>query len=321
MEYILTWSNGIGRVSAGEFLYDLTEKPNVGFEFDALYFETPGDMYMKVIGTAQAELTEQERKLCQKFCDDYYESDEFKVFGIDPELKILKGFMTRGECKAQGLEEVIDTAFPEFPLVKRVGDKWERVVAVISEKGKLVLLPDGDHPAFNFFFTEEEWNAFPKPSYIDETFDFKTNTWIDTRNLEQTKSNARLYLKNILTSKYQEFNLAGGIEDLVLYLIQAMEASVYNLNNDSTTPFVDSVVANMTDETKDGFMQRINKHYAPEYLATLGAIHGKMMQKLDELSACNTLEEVDALVSAYDDTDTNRIWRRPVNVDPYATAD
>ena len=319
MEYILTWSNGIGRVSAGDFLYDITEKPNVGFAFDNLYFETPTSMHMKVLQDTQLALTEQEQKLCKQYCENYYNSDEFKVFALDPDLKILKGFMTRGECKANGYEEVIDTVFPEYPLVKRVNDKWERVVAVISQNGKLVLLPEGDHPAFNFFFTQEEWDKFQKPTYIDEVFDFKEEKWVDDRKLDETKETAKLWIKNIFHRQYDKYKLETAYMDLILYLIQSRELSTYENDKTASTPFVDSAVLQMKNETKDGFMERIYKHYEEDYLVELGEIHGKMMQKLDEINMCTTVAEVDNLMRQYNDEATNTIWRRPVNVDPYAS--
>lgn len=320
MEYIVAWSNGIGRVSAGEFLYDIVDKPELGFAYDSVYFETPTNMSMKIVDGEQHQLTDDEVVLCKQFCDTYYASDEFKVFAIDPELRILKGFMSRGECTEQGLEEVIDTEFPEYPLVKRVGDKWERVVAVITESGKLVLLPDGDNPKFNFFFTEEEWKDFPKPTYTDEVFNFQTRTWEDSRKLDTMKTNAAQRIRQLMSTKYNQFNLVSGMEDLVLYLIQAMEASSYNLDSESATPFVDSVVSNMSNETKENFMQRINKHYDPEYLATLGAIHGQMMQALDSVASCNSLQELDAMMAAYENEYESFTWRRKANVDPYASA-
>ena len=37
-DYTLTWSNGRGSVSSGDYLFDVDEKPDAGFEFDALYY-------------------------------------------------------------------------------------------------------------------------------------------------------------------------------------------------------------------------------------------------------------------------------------------
>ena len=59
-DYTLTWSNGRGSVSSGDYLFDVDEKPDAGFAFDALYYETPTGLAFKVTDEEQQPLSAQE---------------------------------------------------------------------------------------------------------------------------------------------------------------------------------------------------------------------------------------------------------------------
>lgn len=322
-DYIVNWSNGIGKISAGIYLYDITEKPDIGFEFDSLYYETPTNMCMKIVDGVQIRLSEEEQMLCREYCESFYMSDDFNVIAIDPELRIFKGFMKRSECKKQGLEEADEhLGIPDFPLAKLVDGKWDRVVAVITEKGKLVLLPDGDNPKFNFFFTESEWCAQTKPKYASDVYDFKDMMWKDGRGFDSTKSNAEYIIRDISFRKYHDFNIANYVIDAVLYIYQIMEAQKYTSDRDSSTPFIDSAVDAMENTTtKDELVQRILGKYEPEYLKKLGKIHGKMIMQLDKISQCKTIEEIDIVMKEIlaDEKSGNYTWLVPAKTDPYLT--
>lgn len=323
-DYILNWSDGIGRVSAGSYLYDVTEKPEVGFDFDALYFETPTNMNMKIIGGEQFVLTEEEQQKCKAYCDAFYQSDDFKVLAIEPELKIFKGFMKRGECRTAGYEEVnpeLGLSIPNWSVAKLVNNEWKRVVACITEEGRLVLLPGGDNPKYNFFFTEEEWAEQPKPEFASDLFDFKDKVWKDARKFNDSMNRATSIVRNMASREYDEFNIAYNIVDPVLYIYQVLEADKYVQNKESSTPFVDASVAAVGEPTtKEEFVNRILGKYDPEYLTKLGAIHGKMIKVLDQLSQCETVADIDTIMEPIlaNQTGYNK-WKIPAVVDPYAS--
>lgn len=320
MDYILNWSDGIGRVSAGNYLYDIIGKPVVGFEFDALYYETPTSIAIKILNGEQSVLTETEQVKCRQYCDTFKNSDDYKVLAIDPELKIFKGLMSRGECKEHGYEEVPESfglELPHYPLVKLVDGKWERVVACITEKGKLALLPAYDDPAYNFFFTEKEWEAQPKPSYIYEEYNFATHAWEDARKIDSSKTRARIIVQNLKNKELDEFNLTTDMNDPVLYIVQAIEAFNYKDNNNADTPFIDSVVDNVQDETRESFISKVLSHYDPEYLRKLGSIHGKYRQLLNNIDKCTTMDELDSIMDNIE-SDKHTNWKIPATVNPYA---
>lgn len=316
MDYILTWSDGIGRVSAGNYLYDVLEKPALGFDFDAIYYETPTNMHIKILNGAQTNLSNSEILKCREYCDSFHLSDDFKVMTIDPEFKIYKGIMTRRECKEQGLEEISESLGltpPDFPLSKLVNNTWERVVACITEEGRLVLLPAEDNPKFNFFFTEEEWDNFDKPSFTSDLFNFKTNKWEDARDFSGSISRAEAIVRNIASREYDQFKITHTLVDPVLYLYQYIEANAYKNDISTATPFIDAVVSCLDDETKDSFVKRILGKYDSSYLTTLGSIHGKMQKTLDAISNCTDLKSLDSIMIPFSEEHSIQ-WKIPYTI-------
>ena len=319
MDFIITWSDGLGRVGTGEYLYDIVEKPSLGFEFDAIYFETPTKMFVKLINGKQQPLTEEEISKCTTFCEDFYNSDSYPVHAIDPDLHTWVGFMPRGELKRQGLEEAVGATFPDEPYAKWYNGHWERVVAAIDELGGLWLLPQADNKRFNFVFTELEWAAFPKPSYDDEKYDFKTKSWNDTREFTSSLKLAKDKVRASFLSTFRDENLVHYEIDPVMYLIQYKEAMEYKSNKECSTPFIDAVISH-TNDSKEAFVKRIMNHYAEDLLTRLGHKHGEQQSLLDKLSATSSLEELDAIALPLF-ANTKHPWRRPMKVQPYATAD
>ena len=317
MEFFITWSDGLGRVGTDSFMYDITEKPEVGFDFDVLYYETPTNLFFKVFEGANLSLTEDEKKACEEYCKDFYNSDAYMIHAIDSDLLTYAGYMARGAAKRNGLTEAIGATFPDYSFCKWINGKWDRVVAAIGEDGSLYLLPTADDQRFNFVFTESEWNQFPHPEYDDEKYNFMTKQWEDTRSFSVTQGFAKervraKYLKGFRDEKLVHFEV-----DTLLYLIQVLEASTWLTNKEAKTPFVEAVIAQNGD-TKEHFMHRILQHYDTEHLTHLGTMHGEQYAILDKISACTTLEELDAIMFPIFEG-SEYPWRRPMKVDPYAT--
>lgn len=318
MDYIITWSDGLGRVGTGAYLYDIMEKPSLSFQFDVLYYETPTNMYFKVLDGEQFELTEEEKEACANYCVNFYESDAYMIHAIDADLHTYAGYIPRGEAKRNGLIEAVGATFPDYPFSKWSNNKWERVAAAIDEEGSLYLLPAQDNIKFNFVFTEREWARFPKPSYTDEKYDFKDKVWKDARTLTVTKAHAKERIRASYLSSFRSKDLVHYEIDAILYIIQAFESMAWKENNSVPTPFVDAVIAE-NGNTKEEFMSRILSHYEPEYLTELGTIHGKQYKLLDQIEACTTLEEVDSIMFVAMEGATHP-WRKPMKVDPYASS-
>ena len=312
MNFTITWSDGVGRVGTSEYLYDIIEKPSLNFPFDALYYETATNMYIKVYNKTQYTLSVAEKKMCETYCTNFMKSDEYMIYAIDPDLKIFEGFMTRGQAKAAGLEEAVEARMPDHPMSKWDGNQWERIVAAIDETGRLYLLPSNDRLIYNFFFTEEEWKVFPKPTYDDEIFDFKTNTWKDNRSLDSSKGLAEEKIRADFLKHLSKYNLVHYESDPVMYMIQIREID----NPTGEHPFLDAMAKEMNVSVED-VMTRVKSHYSSELLAELGSIHGKMYAAIDGVRNASSLSELDAIMLPLF-RDTSYPWRRPMRIDPYA---
>lgn len=313
MDFIITWSDGVGRVGTSEFLYDIIKKPSLNFPFDALYYETATNMYIKVYNKTQYTLSTAEKNMCEAYCKDFMNSDEYMIYAIDPDLKVFEGFMTRGQAKAAGLEEAVEARMPDHPMSKWDGKQWNRVVAAIDETGKLYLLPTQDNLKFNFMFTEKEWSSFVKPVYDDEIYDFATSTWKDNRNLESSKKLAEQKVRAYFLTDFNKYNLVNFEIDPVIYMIQLKE-----IMSSTTTPFISAMAKEMGIE-EEAAKKRVENHYAEDLLTELGTLHGKMYKTIDSIRSSNTLEDLDAVMIPMF-KDSSYPWRRPMRIDPYAPA-
>ena len=311
MNFTITWSDGVGRVGTSEYLYDIIEKPSLNFPFDALYYETATNMYIKVYNKTQYTLSVAEKKMCETYCTNFIKSDEYMIYAIDPDLKIFEGFMTRGQAKAAGLEEAVEARMPDHPMSKWDGNQWERIVAAIDETGRLYLLPSQDNMKFNFVFTEKEWGSFIKPVYDDEVYDFATSTWKDNRNLDSSKKLAEQKVRANFLSDFNKYNLVHFEIDPVIYMIQLKE-----IMSSGNSPFINAMSKEM-GITEDEAKNRVENHYAEDLLTELGTLHGKMYKTIDSIRTSNTLEELDAIMIPMF-KDSIYPWRRPMRIDPYA---
>ena len=314
MDFIITWSNGVGRVGTSQYLYDVIEKPSLDFAFDSLYYETATALYIKVLKGTQYTLTDSEKRVCAKYCDDFKNSDEYMIYAYDPDLLIFKGFMPRGKATAAGYHEAVDATMPDHIMSKWVNGSWKRIVAAIDETGRLYLLPSNDRLIYNFFFTDEEWKAFPKPTYDDEIFDFKTNTWKDNRSLDSSKALAEEKIRADFLKHLSKYNLVHYESDPVMYMIQIREID----NPNGEHPFLDAMAKEMKVSVED-VITRVKRHYSSELLTELGSIHGKMYASIDGVRNASSLSELDSIMLPLF-KDTNYPWRRPMRIDPYASS-
>lgn len=312
MSYVLTWSDGVGRVGTNTYLYDVTVKPTLDFAYDALYYETSTSLYIKVLNDNQKDLTDEEKELCLAYCKAFEESDEYICVAIDPDLKLYEGYMPRGEAKDKGLEVVAGAVPPDHPMSKWDGNQWRKIVAAIDEDGKLYLLPAQDNLKYNFVFTEKEWDAFPHPTYDDELYDFQSNEWKDARSLSGSKTLAEQRVRALYLQDFRNYQLVHFEIDPIIDMIQLKE-----LLHQDDTPFVDAMAAEMGSD-KTTILSRIQAHYAEDFLTDLGTLHGKMYKAIDGVRAAETLEALD-LVMLPLFANTKYPWRRPAKVVPYAS--
>lgn len=302
MDYILTWSNGIGKVSSGEYLFDMTEKPVLPFDFDALYYETPTNVSFKVLGDQQLALTEDEQLVCQTYCTNFLDAADYPVHAYETESGLYRDVMMKSKAIEKGYSYVIGDA-PDHPVSKRVNDEWVRIAALIRSNGSYVLMPDSVCDACVLFFTAEEWDAHSKPTRSTERWDFATETWKDYRTLEEAKKEADSWIRNLYTSKRRELMGSGPYQELASWPWQIDEAKAWDEDSSAATPFLDGMLNAMnqdesTQTTKEDLVQSVLKYTSAEWLNSIGAVHGEMYVQITKLRAATTVAEVDAVTDA-----------------------
>ena len=307
-DYTLTWSNGRGSVSSGDILFDTDERPDLPFEFDALYYEPPTGLSFKVRGDERVSLTEEEIAACRAFCDGFKDNADYAVQAYEAETGLYRGTMLKSEAEAQGLAWFVGDA-PDHPVSKLADGRWERVAALFMEDGQYRLMPDSVCPKCVVFLTQAEWDAWPKPTKSTEVWDFATETWKDYRTLERAQATADDYIRNAYSARRAAVMGAVPYAEMATWPMQLAEARAYKADPTAATPFLDAMLSAQTSaleagddatlvQAKDALAADILAHDAPDYLAEVGAVHGEMRAWILRVWNAASLDEVDALTAA-----------------------
>lgn len=306
-DYTLTWSNGRGSVSSGDYLFDVDEKPDAGFAFDALYYETPTGLAFKVTDEEQQPLSAEEIAACRAFCDGFADTADYAVQTYEDETGLYRGVMLKSEAEAQGLAWFVGDA-PDHPVSKLVDGQWRRIAALFMEDGQYRLMPDSICPKCVLFLTQAEWDAWPKPTKSTEVWDFATETWKDYRTLERAQKTADDYIRNAYSSKRAAVMGAVPYAEMATWPMQLAEARAYKADPTAATPFLDAMLNTQTAalseaspvpvEDKDALVKAVLAYDDPDYLSKVGAVHGEMRAWILRVWNAANLDEVDALTAA-----------------------
>lgn len=301
-DYILTWSNGMGRVSSGDYLFDVESAPALSFSFDALYYETPTGLAFKVVDGEQITLTEEEQAACRAYCDGYLENGDYPVQTYEQESGLYRGVMLKSEAGEKGYAYLIGN-MPDHPVSKWTGSAWERIAAVIRSDGSYALMPSAVCDACVVFLTAEEWEAHSKPSRSTERWDFSSESWKDSRTLEQARASADAWIRGLYVARRKALMGSGPYQELASWPWQIDEAKAWQADNSAATPFLDGVLAALNEDentatTKAELVESVLKYTDAEWLGAVGQVHGEMYVNLKKLRAAETLEDIDALTDA-----------------------
>lgn len=302
MEYILTYSQGLGRVSSDEYLFDITEPPALPFAFEALYYETPTNLAFKVVDAQQTALTDEEVAACKAYCDAWLATGDYPVHAYEADSGLYRGTMLKSEALATEFSYVIDKA-PDAPVSKYINGEWQRVAAIIRSDGSWELMPDMLCDACVLFFSADEWASHSKPARSTERWDFATETWKDKRTLDEAKHEADVWIRNAYTVTRTKAMGAGLSLELCTWPWQSEEARAWTADNTAITPFLTAQLAAMNDgataqTTMAELVESVLKYDGVEWLTKCGTIHGQMYKHIKAVRAATTLAEIDAVTDA-----------------------
>ena len=313
-EYILSWAEGFGKVSCGDYLFDITIRPVLPFEYDALYFETATGMYIKFLNGERVTLSPEEMAACREYCNGYVDGQDCPGQAFETESGLFRGSMTRGEAEISGYSWILKES-PDHPVSKLVDGEWVRIAATIRSDGSYALMPASVCDACVLFLSAVEWEAFPKPSRSSEKWDFVSESWKDPRTLDTAKDGADSWIRESFSPKRREVMGNAPYRETVWWVEQMKEAQAYRANSDAETPFLDGMLEAFAGHeataliTKDELVNSILKYAETDYLKRNGAVHGEMQARIIELRQAEKLEEVDALTDMH--AEQEKI--RPIN--------
>lgn len=297
-DYILTWNGSGGGVLSENIVFKISTPPVLPFPFDTLYYETPTGNAFKLMGGVRHELTAEEIAACKAYCGEYATTAAYPVQAYDPDDGVFLGEMPRPDATTRGLAYRI-VEIPDHPASKWVGEKWERIVAVIMEDGSLRQMPGSICAQCALPMTQAEWGAFPKPPKSTYRWDFVEEAWTDPRKLDDLKYEVNLAIR---TAFEKERWWAWGKyipqfeQDTWVYQIE--EATAYKANPEAETPYIDAFLAARTDAGKpskaDLCADIIANNHA--YKMAVARVNGEQWNWLTRVKTATANAELDAIL-------------------------
>ena len=298
---IITYVNNTAIIIYNELRFDTNIKPELSFQFDTLYYEPPTNHFVKGINNEFFELTEEEKSECNTYCKTYVENADYPVYAYDDKF-IFVGRILKSEAISKNYGYTI-LEEPGHVVSKYVTDHWEPVVAIIMDDGSLRLNPGGRCERCVLFFTEEEWNEFPKQPTSDYIYDITNQEWIDPRKIADVLHETQLEIRNYFEAvRWKEWGKYIPQYEQLTWRDQIEEAQNYleyiNTENITVeTPYIDTFLTERTDENKPTKEELCNDilDNNKKYKIAMATVNAKQWNYLKRAEACTTNTELDAI--------------------------
>lgn len=298
--YLLTWDKGMknGVVGNDYVRMDIFDCPDIPFEFHYLQYEEAVGTFIRTDNKMVLHnLTEEEKAICHSVAEKLVEEANYPVQVWDDD-GVYKGQAMINDVRNGPMHWALCEA-PDHPASKRVGDTWERIVAVVRDDGSLVEMPEGICELCVLFFTEEEWKDFPHPKTPYETWDFVKEQWMDKRSLYEVKEEAKALVRRVLEGVREGW--LGEIPGLErqTWQRQEQEARAWLKDSSTHTPFIDTALSKRTISKADFCADVVAN--ADKTWRLLSRAHNLQWLYFDKIEACEDLKEVDKLVFDFGD--------------------
>lgn len=298
---IVTYVDNKAIIIYNELRFDTNIKPELSFQFDTLYYEPPTNHFVKGINNEFFELTEEEKSECNTYCKTYVENADYPVYAYDDKF-IFVGRILKSEAISKNYGYTI-LEEPGHVVSKYVTDHWEPVVAIIMDDGSLRLNPGGRCERCVLFFTEEEWNEFPKQPTSDYIYDITNQEWIDPRKIADVLHETQLEIRNYFEAvRWKEWGKYIPQYEQLTWRDQIEEAQNYleymNTENITvSTPYIDTFLTERTDENKPTKEELCNDilDNNKKYKIAMATVNARQWNYLKRAEACTTNTELDAI--------------------------
>lgn len=297
---ICVWDGVTGRVLSEGVLFTTGVKPDVGFDYETLYYETP--FHRAVVFDAHGErpLTEEEISGIRVYCEGFAAANDYLVQAYEEDTGVYAGEMLKSEASAKGYGYRY-AEVPEHAAMKWTGAAWETIHAVIMEDGNLALRPSGICNRCVKFFTFEEFEKFPaRPSPV-HVYDFALEAWVDKRDLEQLKKDVSWQIRNTFEAiRWGEAGTFVPQYEQDTWAVQIAEAENWLKDAARPTPYIDTFLARRTDgavPTKEELCKDILANHAA-YVTAVAGVNAVQWKFLKDIQACADNAAVDALLES-----------------------
>lgn len=305
MEYILSWNGVNGRVLSNGFLFDVEQKPKLSFEYDSLYYETElGNSFYYAFGQVGLvhQLTEEQISEIKTYCDKFKDVMDYGVQAYRDDYVYI-GNMLKSEAEKLGYQYVISNSIVQYPFCKLDPETntWKPIFCAFDEDGRPYFNPSHESSKFINLLTESEYAKLPNRESPVQWFNFSSNTWVDKRKLDRVKLDGKMEVRGY----FEHHNIRTGngripAYEMSTWPIQYEEATKYLKDNSYNTPFIDSVLEELSSDfkiDKNDFCNKIINHYNGSILKSQGKLHGLMLKYIYRIEKATKNEEVDNIVT------------------------
>lgn len=155
-----------------------------------IHFEPTANILQIKIGTGQIQTMDSDQiAIMEAFIQGLPTILDLHFPCYDPaKSNLYSGVMSISEAKSKGYVSVMEDCPYSVAKYNTESNQWEKVKAIITDNGRLIVDPESYCDLCVLFMTEEEWAAFPQYDASDITavwrWDFDEKTWIDVRTIK-----------------------------------------------------------------------------------------------------------------------------------------
>lgn len=299
-----TWDGLIGMITSGGISFTTNEKFDIGFAYDALYYEPAVGNLFLIYENQSRLLTVDEIVKINAYQETYIDTQDYAVWAYDSNNLYITELMKSAAIE-KGYQYVMIGA-PDHPASKLVDNQWVKIKMVVREDGTIVLDPAALCDLCVLGFTQDEYEKLPKQPNVHYLWNIKTGTWYDPRTLESCRKQAITNLKisydhviAIMLDDYVPFR------QMNTWSWQVNEATAYlNAEDPSKVemPYLSTFLTARIDKNKPTMKELcedvLTNHH--RYLKISATICAELWNYLKQLEAATTNSEIDELTIVID---------------------
>ena len=267
------------------------ERPELDFNFDSLHVED--EISKKEMNAETYSLTQRELGLCLKYIRGF-SFPEITV-SVVAEDGFYKGMIPISKMEIGDI--IVDSTPPDFDYIYENG-QWSKMLLIIDDKGRVYDAKKGRKPLDVAIVFTDDNKPYRMPKEF-EIWDFKSEKWKDTRDLNIERFNAETMIRQAYETQTPLCNTQLYQSEIASYPLQLEEAKNYLKDFKSETIFLDKLIKERNEKvSKDVLANKILKK-DKEFRKKLATMIGRQRNILKELEKVKNLKELDVFVDNF----------------------